>query len=148
MLSSNFIFLRINFFTKLSNTVPLKQQIKVFERQLEIAEQTKMPIVIHCRDTEEDCYEMLKFYLDSDHPIHLHCYTGSLETANKYLNTFSNLCIGVTPLITFKLDSNKQHYKQMIKSIPLDRILLETDSPYFVPQIKDVFFNLVLKINL
>ena len=101
-----------------------------------MASEKNIPIVIHCRDTEEKCYEMLKEYLEPDHLIHLHCFTGSTQIALKYLKTFPNLCIGVTPLITFK----KDHVKQMIKSIPLERILLETDSPYFVPQIKNVIF--------
>lgn len=58
----------------------------------------------------------------------------------KYLDTFPNLCIGFTPMITFNLDLEKSYLKKMINTVPLDRILLETDSPYFLPQTKEVVF--------
>ncbi|RNA17112.1 dynein heavy chain axonemal [Brachionus plicatilis] len=67
--------------------VELNQQIKVFQRQLKIASQTHMPIVIHCRQTEEKCLEMLKEHLNPNYRIHLHCFTGNSEIAMKYLDS-------------------------------------------------------------
>lgn len=123
----------------------LKQQTLVFEAQLRIAKETGMPIVIHCRDTEERVYELLVENLNEDHRIHLHCFTGTWSTAKKYLKTFPNLCIGVTPLITYNSNSNNQ-LKELVMNIPLDKLLLETDAPYFVPRLRNV--NLFEYLNI
>ncbi len=96
-----------------------------------MANETNMPIVIHCRDTEEMVFDFLKLHLDKTHKIHLHCYTGNWKTANNYLNEFENLFIGVTPLITYEMSGG---VREIIENIPLGRLLLETDAPYFTPR--------------
>jgi len=113
------------------NSVSMEHQKIAFAAQLQIAYETKKTIVIHCRDMEMEVFYMLKEYLDPDHRIHLHCFTGGWLIGQKYLKKFPNLCIGVTPLVTFKTSDK---VKDVIRNIPLNRLLLETDSPYFVPQ--------------
>ena len=125
------------------NNVNLEKQKVAFVAQLKIANETKMPIVIHCRNTEEMVFELLKLHLDKTHKIHLHCFTGDWKTANKYLNEFENLFIGVTPLITF--DTNTE-VRKLIENMPLGRLLLETDAPYFTP--KTVSFKFVFNFGI
>lgn len=66
--------------------------------------------------------------MDSSHKIHLHCFTGQWKTASKFLDSFENLCIGVTPLVSYS-----ESVREVALKIPLDRLLLETDAPYFYP---------------
>jgi TatD DNase family protein len=119
------------------NRVSYDIQERAFKAQLVIARETKAAIVIHCRDTEEKAYNLLTKYLDSTHKIHLHCFCGSWHMAEKFLDTFPNLCLGVTGLITHNYVTN---VRETIQNIPLNRILLETDSPFFVP--KDFPYNI------
>lgn len=81
-----------------------------------------------------------KKHLSPKHRIHLHCFTGSWQIAKSYLDTFENLCIGVTSLVTFSSKINPD-FVELVRNIPLNRLLLETDSPYFLPQSDDVKFN-------
>lgn len=113
------------------NHVEMSIQEEAFKAQLQMAYETKKPIVIHCRDMEKEVYEIMAEYLETDHRIHLHCFTGGWKIGQKYLNHFENLCIGATPLVTYR--GNKE-VRELIENIPLDRLLLETDAPYFVPQ--------------
>ena len=84
---------------------------------------------------------LIKKNIKSSHKIHLHCFTGSWEIAKKYLKSFPNLCIGVTALITHDYSSN---VTELVRNIPIERLLLETDSPFFVP--KDVRLFLILNL--
>ena len=76
---------------------------------------------------------------------HLHCFTGTWVIAKKYLETFENLCIGVTPLVTFNAN---QCATELVQNIPLDRLLLETDAPFFVPRSPDVNVKFYIFLNL
>jgi len=120
--------------TSKKNHVPFSQQVLVFEAQLKMANETGKPIVIHCRNTEEHVFNLLKKHLSKSHRIHLHCFTGGWQLASKYLNEFENLCIGVTPLIGFNVSLELEDF---VRKIPLDRLLLETDAPYFVPRLEN-----------
>ncbi|XP_066989976.1 uncharacterized protein [Macrobrachium rosenbergii] len=114
-----------------NNECPSLQK-EVFRKQLMIALEYKKPIVIHCRDAHRDCINILKEVVPKDHLIHRHCFTDSLEEAEEWLNTFSNSYLGFTGLI---LQSNKRArlVREVVQHVPLDRILLETDAPYFRP---------------
>ena len=68
-------------------------------------------------------------YVDADHKIHVHCFTGSWAQAETWLIYFKNSFIGLTPKVT---QGRSLHH--LVSQIPLDRLLLETDSPYFVPE--------------
>mmetsp|Transcript_5089 Transcript_5089/g.8883 ORF Transcript_5089/g.8883 Transcript_5089/m.8883 type:complete len:340 (-) Transcript_5089:144-1163(-) len=107
-----------------------KVQQSVFRKQIRIARELNMPLVVHARDAEEDALDILVDELPSDWNIHLHCYTGTKETALKYLDAFPSLCIGFTGCITFK---KSESIRDVVNAVPLDRILLETDAPYMSP---------------
>ena len=101
------------------------KQIEIFRKQLKIAEELNIPVVIHSRDATEDTINILSIY-------HLkgviHSFSGSLETARIYLSMGYKL--GVNGVITFKNAKLKEVYKELS---PKD-ILLETDSPYLAPE--------------
>ncbi|BFY97779.1 hypothetical protein BsWGS_00819 [Bradybaena similaris] len=105
-------------------------QKTVLRKQLQMAIEMKLPLVIHCRDAYDDCLTILMEMVPRSWPIHLHCFCGNSETANIWLKTFPNLYIGLTPVITFRTAHDAIN---TARNIPLSRLLLETDSPYFVP---------------
>ncbi len=125
----------MNLFEKKRNKVAKSQQYSVFRAQLGIARETGMPIVIHCRDAEVAVFEVLCKELDVKHRIHLHCFTGGWNIGKKFLDQFPNLCIGVTNLITY---GNNTPAFELVEKIPIDRLLFETDAPYFIPRLRDV----------
>lgn len=101
------------------------KQIEVFEKQLALAEELDLPVVIHSREATLDTINTLKKYKVKGV---LHCFGGSLETAREYIKM--GYYIGVGGVVTFK----KANLKDVIKELPMDRILLETDSPYLSPE--------------
>lgn len=109
---------------------PVDVQKVVFRRQLKIAVRYKKPVVVHCREAESDCFDIMKEALPYNWKIHLHCYTGDLEQAERYMTHFPNVYFGVTNLVTYAT-ATKVH--QNATDIPLRKLLLETDAPYFVP---------------
>lgn len=102
-----------------------EKQIEVFRRQLEIAEELNVPVVIHSRDSIGETYEILKEYKVRGV---LHCFSGSLEMAEKFVDL--GFMLGIGGVVTFK---NSKLY-QVIEKIPLESIVLETDSPYLSPE--------------
>ncbi len=109
---------------------PKGQQHKVFKRLLKLAVEMKKPVVVHCRQAEADCFEIMRDVLPSIWHIHLHCYTGDMEQAKLYMAQFPNLYFGVTNLVTY---ATATQVHQNATDLPLRRLLLETDAPYFVP---------------
>ncbi len=101
-----------------------KQKV-LFEKQLSLAEKLKLPVVIHSRDATKDIIEILSKY---DVTGVIHCFSGSLETANIFISMGYKLGIG--GVLTFK---NSKLY-QVIEKIDLSNIVLETDSPYLTPE--------------
>ena len=99
-----------------------------FKKQIELASELKLPIVIHTRDAVQDTYDILK---DSSfkYPIILHCYNNSLEMTKLYLK-MENVYFSFGGVLTFK---NASNLREIIKVIPLNRILIETDAPYLSP---------------
>ncbi|KAL1438668.1 hypothetical protein MTO96_047860 [Rhipicephalus appendiculatus] len=106
-------------------------QQRVLRRQLTLARRGKMPLVIHSRDASMDTLRILKEEMPADWSIHRHCYTGDWAEAKEWMDTFPNLCIGLTPLVGFR---NAGPVAEVARRIPLDRLLLETDAPYFLPK--------------
>lgn len=103
-------------------------QKRVFVEQIELAESLKLPIVLHVRDAFNDTYEILKQNASKLHyGAVLHCYSGSKEMLNQF-NKF-DIFYSVGGAITFK---NYAKF-DMLQAIPLDRLMLETDSPYLTP---------------
>ena len=102
------------------------KQINVFTRQLEIAEKYNKPIVVHSRDSIQDTYNILSNYKLKGS---IHCFSGSVEMAKLF--TKLGYKLGVGGIITYK---NAKNIKEVVKSIDLSYILLETDSPYLSPE--------------
>jgi TatD DNase family protein len=100
-------------------------QIELFERQLKIAEAAALPVAIHTRDADEDTFNILKNYEGAGV---LHCYTGGWDLAKKMLDR--GFFISAIGIITFK---NADDLREVFKKIPLDRLIVETDSPYCAP---------------
>ncbi|VDO78728.1 unnamed protein product [Heligmosomoides polygyrus] len=119
-------------------------QRKVFLTQLELAKEYDVPVVIHCRsgpndDAEDDCLEVFKeAKISRFHNIHRHCFTGTWSVAEKWLDKFVNVYFGFTSLIAVWEKENKVELLEVLKQLPLTRILLETDAPFFRPRQKAV----------
>ena len=102
------------------------KQKKLFKKQLEIAYKNKKPVIIHSRDCIQDTYNILKLFRVKGI---MHCYSGSVEMAREF-NKIGFL-LGIGGVSTFK---NARGIIDVIKSIPLEYIVLETDSPYLTPE--------------
>ena len=101
-------------------------QKELFKKQLDIASKYNKPVIIHSRDSIQDTYNMLKEYKIKGI---MHCYSGSVEMAREF-NKLGFL-IGVGGIVTFK---NAVKLIDVIKSVDLKYIVLETDSPYLTPE--------------
>ena len=100
------------------------KQIELFEKQLKIAEEMNLPVVIHSRDATEDTINTLKKYKVKGI---MHCFSGSVETAKIYVSM--GFLLGIGGVVTFK---NSNLYK-VVEEVGLDNIVLETDAPYLAP---------------
>lgn len=109
------------------NDLNIDRQKEYFEKQILIAKKFNLPIVVHTREATEDTYEILKKY---DVKGVLHCYSGSLEMAKLYME--KGYMFGIGGVLTFK----NSKLKDVVKEIPLQNIILETDSPYLAPEPK------------
>ena len=107
---------------------PRELQREFFIKQIELANKVNLPIIIHSRDASIQTYEILKEY-KKDIGCVLHCFSQSMEMAELYLKLGSHLSFA-GPL-TFK----KSHkLKEVARNMPLDKIFIETDSPYLTPE--------------
>ena len=109
------------------NDVDKAIQKKYFIKQLELARKYKKSVVIHSRDAVQETYDILKNY--SDLKVDIHCFSGSLEMAREFIKLGFKLGIG--GVLTFK---NSEKLKNVVKNIPLENLMLETDSPYLTPE--------------
>jgi TatD DNase family protein len=109
---------------------PRDTQATVFHSQMELAHAAKLPIIIHCRDAWDDCLAQLEqHWKPTGLGGILHCFTGTLDHARRGLDMGFH--------ISFAGNSTypkTQHLRDVAREIPLDRILIETDSPYLAPQ--------------
>lgn len=103
-----------------------EKQKKVFIEQLSLAKELDLPVMIHCRMAHEDIIQILENYKDITGTIH--CFTGTLEQAKKYIDL--GFYIGINGII-FKFNID-----EVIKEIPLEVILVETDCPYLTPLVE------------
>lgn len=103
-------------------------QKKVFEEQLVMAIRRGLPVIIHDREAHGDTFDFIRKYCSQGLRGVLHCYSGSVEQAAEYVKM--GFYIGFTGVITFK---NSRKAVEVLKSIPEDRILIETDCPYMSP---------------
>lgn len=103
------------------------QQIEKFTKQLDLAVKYNKPVIIHNRNATDDMYHILKKYKGKIRGI-IHCFSGSIETANMFIEL--GFLLGIGGVITFK----KSNLGEVIKTISLNNIVLETDSPYLTPE--------------
>lgn len=109
-----------------NNSISRELQKKIFNQQLELAHELKMPVIIHTRDADQDTIEILKkFKLNGV----VHCFSSSPEIAKILLNM--NFYLGFTGVITFK---NNVKQLNTISIMPIEKILIETDCPYMAPE--------------
>ncbi|CAH1222786.1 putative metal-dependent hydrolase YcfH [Paenibacillus plantiphilus] len=110
------------------DTSPKDVQQRVFREQIRLALDKRMPIVIHNRDAHEDVVHILKEENAKAVGGVMHCFSGSWETAKQCLDM--NFYISFGGPVTFQ---NARVPKEVLRQVPLDRILIETDSPYLAP---------------
>lgn len=113
------------------NSTDHSKQKEVFERQLRLAVAMQKPLVIHCRDADDDLLEIMKRCVPRDYKIHRHCFTNSYPVIEPFLTEFPNLYVGFTALITY---FKATEARDAVRQIPLNRIVVETDAPYFLPR--------------
>ncbi|XP_029288619.1 putative deoxyribonuclease TATDN2 isoform X2 [Cottoperca gobio] len=113
------------------NSTEHSKQKEVFERQLRLAVAMHKPLVIHCRDADDDLLEIMKKCVPREYRIHRHCFTNSYPVIEPFLTEFPNLYVGFTALITYYKAAEA---RDAVRRIPLNRIVLETDAPYFLPR--------------
>ena len=107
---------------------PRDIQKKWFARQVEVAKELKMPVIIHDRDAHKDCMDILRDHGVSEVGGVFHCYAGSVEMAKEILDWGMYIAFGGS--LTFK---NSVRPVEVAKYVPLDRIVIETDCPYLTP---------------
>ncbi|MDH3977935.1 MAG: YchF/TatD family DNA exonuclease [Gammaproteobacteria bacterium] len=112
------------------NFSPREAQLKAFEQQLQIAIDAQKPVFLHQRDAHDDFIALLKNFLPKLHGGVAHCFTGTREQMYEYLDM--GFYIGVTGWIC---DERRGHDLQdAVKTLPLDRVMIETDAPYLMPR--------------
>ena len=104
---------------------PKDIQALYFRKQMDVAKRLKLPVVIHTRDAMEDTVNILNEYPDVQGIMH--CYPGSYETAKTLMDRYY---FGVAGVVTFK---NNVKTKEFVEKMPLERLIVETDSPYLTP---------------
>tara|TARA_X000001036_G_scaffold128349_2_gene121375 strand:+ start:875 stop:1642 length:768 start_codon:yes stop_codon:yes gene_type:complete len=106
----------------------LKEQQKAFSRQIELAKEYELPIVIHCRDAFDEVFEVLDQQKSPELYGIFHCFTGDLMQAKRAIDL--NFKLGIGGVITYK----NGKIDKFLNELPLKSIVLETDSPYLSPK--------------
>mgnify|MGYP001441167911 FL=1 len=115
----------LDFFYNHSNK---ERQISSFEAHIEASIELSRPLIIHSRNAEKETFDILNSYKNSNLKILMHCFTGSLEFSKKLL--LLNAFFSASGIITFK---NSIDLQNTFKTIPLKKLLIETDSPFLAP---------------
>ena len=105
-----------------------KEQLEAFEEQVKWSIETRLPLMIHCRKAQNEMVKILKKYQSQLPGGVFHCFTGNEKEAAELLS-FNNFVLGIGGVLTFK----KSNLPETLKSVSLQRIVLETDSPYMAP---------------
>ena len=111
------------------NNSDREKQISSFKEHIEASIETKSPLIVHSRNAEDETYEILNSYKNNDLKILMHCFTGSKEFSKKLL--LLNSFFSASGIITFK---NSNDLQNTFKQLPLERLLIETDSPFLAPE--------------
>ena len=110
------------------DNAPRDIQKQWFKRQIELANELKLPIIIHDRDAHGDTFEIIKNTKSPEIGCVLHCYSGNVELAREYIKM--GCYISIPGTVTFK---NNKKTVEVVREIPLEYLLIETDSPYMAP---------------
>ena len=110
------------------NNSEKNKQIFSFKQHIEASIKTNVPLIIHSRNAEDETFDILNSYKDKDLKILMHCFTGTKKFAEKLL-TFNSF-FSASGIITFK---NSIDLQDTFKFLPLNKIMIETDSPFLAP---------------
>lgn len=109
------------------SAIPLQKEM--FLQHIKASQQSKLPLIIHSRDTDKDMAEILESEKkNADFPALLHCFSSSEELARKALDL--GIFISISGIVTFK---NAKILQEIVKFVPIESLLVETDSPYLAP---------------
>ncbi len=100
-----------------------------FRKQIQLAHEVNMPIIIHDRDANEDTFRILREENAFDLGVVMHCFSGSAELAKQYVKLGANISIAGT--VTFK---NARKVKEVVEAVPIEHLFIETDAPYLTPE--------------
>ena len=103
------------------------RQKEIYIHQLDLARKLNLPAVIHVRDSKDDIIDLIKDYTDLK--IQIHCFSDDLKTLNTYMDMGFYISIG--GVVTFANGANE---KVAARNVPIERLMLETDSPYLTPE--------------
>ena len=104
-------------------------QKELFIKQIKLANKYKKTIVIHSRDAIEDTYNIIEKYKTKDTKCNMHCFSGSLEMAERFIKL--GVTLGIGGVLTFK---NEKKLKEIVTILDIHNFVLETDSPYLTPE--------------
>ncbi len=111
------------------DTAPRDLQRNNFRTHLTASAQTNLPVIIHTRDADDDCISIMQeMTKDKAFPGLIHCFTATQELADASLDL--GLYISISGIVTFK---NAADLREVVKTVPLDRLLIETDAPFLAP---------------
>lgn len=117
-------------YARIENKEARIKQEEVFRKQIELALETKKALMVHCRQAYDDCIAILKKYYPLQTPSgDIHFFEGTIEQAREYFKL--GFTVSFTGVITFK---NAAHHQELVKALPLENMLIETDSPYITPE--------------
>ena len=110
------------------NNSDKKNQIKSFENHIDACLDIDLPLIVHSRNAEKDTFDILNNFKNTNLKILMHCFTGSFKFMKKLLDL--NCYFSASGIITFK---NSSELRSTFSSIPIDKIIIETDSPFLAP---------------
>ncbi len=110
------------------NYSPKEKQIKAFKMQLALARELDVPVVIHCRDAEQDTLKILSEMKFKDYPLLWHCFTKGISLAEEILK--NGWMLSIPGPVTFK---KATHLQEAVFNIPIDKMVVETDCPFLTP---------------
>lgn len=106
------------------------QQFEALEQQITWAKKYNLPVVLHCRNSHAEVYEVIKKHNDTGFSGIFHCFSGNADDAQTIVAELPNFYIGIGGVITYK----KGGLEAVVEASPLNRIVLETDAPYLSPE--------------
>ena len=106
-----------------------EKQKELFIKQINLANKYQKTIVIHCRDAIEDTYNIIEKYKNKNIKCNMHCFSGSLEMAERFVKL--GVKLGIGGVLTFK---NEKKLKEIVSTLDIHNFILETDSPYLTPE--------------